>query len=257
MRAQELFSDLKFKLSSLINNEHFLIKVTSRLGFLAITAAIIMIVAPTSADETTPSATLTPTPSIESITAVADSSTPTPLVTFSSVDTTTIGESLTVLSIKETTTPLSVQPKFVIKTPGSLTIDPRATTKFLPSFSISGSEYVLVCINGDRVNLDISDKKVNSDATGNDHIIVGDMTPTLLISGRTSEISTLLNSVNGLLVYSTSGGVADRSVSIELVAMSYPGVKRSFCDSAKSGSTINFRPMGLDMGTVKSGITLK
>ena len=257
MRLQELMAELKFKLMSLINNDRVFIKLASRLGFLAVTAAIIMIVAPTSADETTPSAESTPIPSIDSNTAVVDISTPTPYAPVVSVDTSTIGESLIALSVKETTTPLVVQPKFVIKTPGSLTVDPRATTKFIPTFSISGSEFVLVCINGDRVNLDVSNKKVNSDATENGHIIVGDLTSTLLISGRTSEISSLLNAANGLLVYSTSGGVAERSISIELVAMTNPGVKRSFCDSAKSGSTINFRSMGLDMGTVKSGITLK
>lgn len=257
MRLEELSFQLRSKVLSLINNDQVLVKLFSRLGFLALAAAIIMIVAPTSADETTPSAEPTPVPSIDSSTAVVDTSTPTPYATFVSVDTSTIGESLTALSVKETTTPLAVQPKFVIKTPGSLTVDPRATTKFIPTFSISGSEFVLVCINGDRVNLDVSNKKVNSDATENGHIIVGDMTPTLLLSGKTSEISSLLNSINGLLVYSTSGGVAERSISIELVAMTNPGVKRSFCDSAKSVSTINFRSMGLDMGTVKSGITLK
>lgn len=257
MRLDELSAELKFKFLSLINNDRFFVKMISRLGFLVVTAAIIISVAPTSADETSPSAEPVPVPSIESSTVVIETTTPTPYTTFVSVDTSTIGESLTALSIKETTTPLAVQPKFVIKTPGSLTVDPRATTKFLPTFSISGSEFLLVCINGDRVNLDVSIKKLISDGTENGQIIVGDMTPTLLLSGKTTEISSLLNSANGLLVYSTSGGVAERSISIELVAMSHPGVKRSFCDAAKSVSTINFRSMGLDMGTVKSGITLK
>jgi hypothetical protein len=257
MLLAEIRYRIKDRFFSLLNDDRKFVKLISRLGFLSLFAAIIVVVAPTSAEETTAQPEQAPVEIVETITAVVDTSTPTPYASPISVDTSTIGESLTALSVKETTTPLSVQPKFVIKTPSSLTIDPRATTKFIPTFSISGSEYVLVCINGDRVNLDISNKKVNSDGTENGHIIVGDMTSTLLISGKTSEVSSLINSVNGLLVYSTSGGVAERSISIELVAMTNPGVKRSFCESAKSISTINFRSMGLDMGTVKSGITLK
>lgn len=257
MLLTEIRYRIKDRLFSLLNDDRKFVKLISRLSFLGLFAAIIVVVAPTSAEETTAQPEQVPVEIVETITAVVDTSTPTPYATFVSVDTSTIGESLTALSIKETTTPLAVQPKFVIKSPSSLTVDPRATTKFLPTFSISGSEYVLVCINGDRVNLDVSNKKVNSDGTESGHIIVGDMTSTLLISGKTSEISSLLNSLNGLLVYSTSGGVAERSISIELVAMTNPGVKRSFCESAKSISTINFRSMGLDMGTVKSGITLK
>lgn len=257
MLLAEIRYRIKDRFFSLLNDDRKFVKLISRLSFLGLFAAIIVVVAPTSAEETTAQPEQAPVEIVETITAVVDTSTPTPYASPILVDTSTIGESLTALSVKETTTPLSVQPKFVIKTPSSLTIDPRATTKFIPTFSISGSEYVLVCINGDRVNLDISNKKVNSDGTENGHIIVGDMTSTLLISGKTSEVSSLLNSLNGLLVYSTSGGVAERSISIELVAMSNPGVKRSFCESAKSISTINFRSMGLDMGTVKSGITLK
>ena len=56
MRLEELSYQLRSKLLSLINNDQVLVKIFSRLGFLALAAAIIMIVAPTSADETTPSA---------------------------------------------------------------------------------------------------------------------------------------------------------------------------------------------------------
>ena len=83
------------------------------------------------------------------------------------------------------------------------------------------------------------------------------MTSALFISGKTSDVLNLINSENGLFAYTTSGGLADRSVSIELVAMTNPGVKRTFCDSAKSAAALTFRSMGLGMDTIKSGITLK
>ena len=83
------------------------------------------------------------------------------------------------------------------------------------------------------------------------------MTSALFISGKTADVLNLINSQQGLFAYTSSGGIAGRSISIELVAMSNPGVKRTFCESAKSAATLTFRSMGLDMGTVKNGITLK
>jgi hypothetical protein len=188
---------------------------------------------------------------------VVDTSTATPLPLPIIVDTSTIAETLTVLSVKDTTTPLAVQPKFFINVPAILTVDPRATAKFVPQINFFGSEYVLACVTGSGVNLDISGKKATSDSAENGHIIVGDMTSALFISGKTADILSLINSQQGLFAYTASGGIAGRSISIELVAMSNPGVKRTFCESAKSAATLTFRSMGLDMGTVKNGITLK
>ena len=257
MSLNEIGFQIKDRVIALLNDERTFVKLFSRIGFLGIFAAIIVIVAPTSAEETTPTPDPTPTEIVETTTAIVDTSTPTPYASPVSVDTSTIGESLTVISIKDTTTPLSVQPKFSIKVPTTLTIDPRATTKFIPTIYFSGSDYVLACIAGNNVNLDISGKHLNSDANQSGHIIVGDLTSTLFVSGKTGDVLNLINSENGLFAYSSSGGLADRSVSIELVAMTNPGVKRTFCDAAKTSAAISFKSMGLELGTVKSGITLK
>jgi hypothetical protein len=257
MSPAEFGFRIKDRVLSLINNERSLVKLFSRLGFLGIFAAIIVIVAPTSADENTPQAEPTPTEIVDTTTAVVDTSTPTPYASPISVDTSTIAETLTVLSIKETSTPLSVQPKFSIKVPATLTVDPRATTKFLPTINFSGSEFVLACITGNNVNVDIAGKRLVSDLAASGHIIVGDMTSALFVSGKTADVLNLINSENGLFAYTSSGGITDRSISIELVAMTNPAVKRTFCDLAKSSATLTFRSMGLELGTVKSGITLK
>jgi hypothetical protein len=258
MSLAEIGYRIKERFLSLVNDDRKIVKLISRLGFLGLFAVIIIVVAPTSAEETSAQPEPTPVEVIDSSTAVAvDTSTPTPYASPVLVDTSTIAEMLTVISIKETTTPLSVQPKFTIKVPATLTVDPRATTKFVPQIYFSGSEYVLACVTGSGVNLDIAGKRTTSDGTENGHIIVGDMTSALFVSGKTAEVLNLINSANGLFAYTPSGGIADRSVSIELVAMTHPGVKRSFCDSAKSSATLTFRSMGLGMDTTKSGITLK
>ena len=257
MSLAEIGYRIKDRFISLLNDDRKVVKLFSRLGFLGIFAAIIVVVAPTSAEETTAQTEQAPIEIVETITAVVDTSTPTPYASPISVDTSTIAETLTVLSVKETTTPLSVQPKFTIKVPTTLTVDPRANTKFLPQINFAGSEYVLACLNGNGVNLDIAGKRTVSDVVENGHIIVGDMTSALFVSGKTADVLNLVNSQQGLFAYTSNGGIAEKSISIELVAMNHPGVKRTFCDSAKSAATLNFRSMGLEMGTVKSGITLK
>jgi hypothetical protein len=256
------FRDLRYRITdrviALFNDDRKLVKLFSRFGFLAIFAGVIMVVAPTSATESSPDQSQEVVESSETQTATVDSTTitaeesPAP----APVDTSTIAETLTVISIKDTTTALAAQPKFTIKAPAILTIDPRARTKYLPQLSISGSEYLLACITGANVNLDISGKRLSSDGVANGQIIVGDLTSALFVSGKTADVVNLINSGGGLLAYSTGAGLADRSIFIELVAMSNPGVKRTFCDFAKSSTTVTFRSMGLEMTTNKSGIDL-
>jgi len=257
------FRDLRYRITdrvvALINDDRKTVKLISRLGFLAFFAGLVMVVAPTSATENSLEPTPTEVAPTDSVTVSIDSVTitPEPSALPLPVDTSTIGETLTAISVKGTITALSTQPKFLIKIPPILTIDPRATTKYLPQITFSGSEYVLACINGSNVNFDISSKKIASDGITNGKIVVGDLTSTLLVSGKNIEVVDLLNSEGGLLAFSTAGGLADRSIQIELVAMNHPGVKRSFCDFAKSSATITFRSMGLEISTSKSEINLK
>ena len=254
--------DLRYRVTdrivALFNDDRQFVKLFSRLGFLALLAGIIAVVAPTSATENSPDQAPTEIAPTDTQTATVDTSTATPEPTASPapVDTATVGETLTVISIKETVTALANQPKFIIRAPTTLTIDPRAMTKYLPQLSISGSEYALACITGSNVNLDISAKGSASDAVENGIIVVGDLTSTLFVSGKNADVVNLINSNGGLLAFSRAGGLANRSITIEMVAMSKPGVKRAFCDFAKSSATLSFQSMGLEMNTNKSGIDL-
>jgi hypothetical protein len=246
------------RIVALFNDDRQFVKLFSRLGFLALLAGIIAVVAPTSATENSPDQAQTEIAPTDTQTATVDTSTATPEPSASPapVDSSTVGETLTAISTKETITALASQPKFVIRAPATLTIDPRAMTKYLPQLSISGSEYVLACITGSNVNLDISTKGSASDAVENGIIVVGDLTSTLFVSGKNADVVNLVNSNGGLLAFSRAGGLANRSITIEMVAMSEPGVKRAFCDFAKSSATLSFQSMGLEMNTNKSGIDL-
>ena len=257
MSLTDLGYRLRDKVASLLNDERRFIKLISRLGFLGLVSAIILSVAPTSADENTPEVEQTPVEIIDTATAIVETITETVVVMPIDTQTTNIAETLTSLSVQETATPIAIQPKFSIKIPSSLTVDPRANSKFVPALAISGSEYVLVCISGNGLNIDVLAKRVNSDSADDGVVVVGDMTNSLFISGATDVVGSILNSSNGLMLYSNTGGVANRSVRIDLVAMNKPGVKRSYCEAARTSVTVNLLSMGLEMGTVKNGITLK
>ena len=246
------------RIVAMFNDDRQFVKLFSRLGFLALLAGIIAVVAPTSATENSPDQAQSEIAPADTQTATVDTSTATPEPSASPapVDTSTVGETLTAISTKETITALASQPKFVIRAPATLTIDPRAMTKYLPQLSISGSEYVLACITASNVNLDISTKVSASDAVENGIIVVGDLTSTLFVSGKNADVVNLINSNGGLLAFSRAGGLANRSITIEMVAMSKPGVKRAFCDFAKSSATLSFQSMGLEISTNKSGIDL-
>jgi hypothetical protein len=172
MSLADLGYRLRDKIISLFNDDRKFVKLISRLGFLGLVAAIILIVAPTSADQNTPQAETVPAGIVETTTAIVETITQT--VDVIPVDTQSINmaETLTSLSVQETATPIATQPKFSIKIPSSLTVDPRANSKFVPSITISGSEYVLVCISGNGLNIDVSDKRVNSDNAGDGVVVV-------------------------------------------------------------------------------------
>ena len=98
MSPSEITFHIKERIVSLMNDERKIVKLFSRLGFLGLFAAIIIVVAPTSAEENSPTPDPTPTQIIDTTTAIVDTSTPTPYATPISIDTSTIAETLTAIS---------------------------------------------------------------------------------------------------------------------------------------------------------------
>jgi hypothetical protein len=271
----------------LFYGERTSVRLLSRLVLLTFIAALVATVSPTVANvlnqddpgpvstyvEPTPepSTEATPEPSAEPTTEAPTqdaspeetpeptpepTSEPTPeySVEPASSDTTTVAPEV------EADAPLDPQPKYTLKVPNTLAIDPRANSYFVPSIYISGSKYTLVCINGNGINFDLANKRISDDASDTRTVMVmGDGGPTLRIAGRTAEVLSVINSGNGLFAFTNSGGLRDRSASISVVATKKVTIDSAFCGEASSANSkvFTFRALGLQVDTRKGSGRLK
>ena len=261
----------------LFYGERTSVRLLSRLVLLTFVAGLIATVAPSVAEvltqddpgpvstyvEPTPEASTEATPSESpspdsstTETATAQSPEPTPEYSVAPAS----SDSATVEPKIEADAPLSPQPKYTLKVPSTLAIDPRANSYFVPSIYISGSKYTLVCINGSGINFDLANKRISDDASDTRTVMVlGDGGPALRIAGRTAEVLSVINSGNGLFAYSNSGGLRDRSASISVVATNKATIDSAFCGDASSANSkvFTFRALGLQVDTKKGSGRLK
>lgn len=263
----------------LFYGERTSVRLLSRLVLLTFIAALVATVSPTVANvlnqddpgpvstyvEPTPEPSVEPTPepSVEPTTEAptpdaSSDETPEPTPEYSvepaSSDTTTVAPEV------EADAPLDPQPKYTLKVPNTLAIDPRANSYFVPSIYISGSKYTLVCINGNGINFDLANKRISDDASDTRTVMVlGDGGPTLRIAGRTAEVLSVINSGNGLFAFTNSGGLRDRSASISVVATNKATIDSAFCGAASSANSkvFTFRALGLQVDTRKGSGRLK
>jgi hypothetical protein len=278
MSFDEFLYRLKERIRAPFNSEKRIIRLISRLTALGIFAAVISTLAPTLADELagspeimeptaqptvdpsisaspseSPSASPTPSPSEEPVITrppIASSS-PTPLAEPS--------DSATVVEIPPA--PLEVQPKYTLRIPQSVAVDPRATSYLLPHIYAStgdSSQYTMVCIYGQNgLNFDTRNKFSAQNSDSGSDLISGDRSGFLLISASTARVVNLINSWAGLQVYSAQGGIAGKALTFQFVAVTKPVIEPSFCSSARSAATTVIRPLGLQQSTVKGSGTLK
>lgn len=156
--------------------------------------------------------------------------------------------------------PLANQPKYILRFPASLSVDPRAKTFFLPQVLASPSAPVpstLVCITGRGVALDLKEKLKAEVIEEGEIQLSGDRSGQILLAGNSTEIISAVNSQGGLLVYSNSTGVANKSVIFQFVALSKSILDPAFCAAARTTAIVNLRALGLEQSTVKGSGKLK
>ena len=261
----------------LFYGERTSVRLLSRLVLLIFVAALVATVTPTVANvltqddpgpvstyvEPTPEPSVEPTPSESPTpeastteTETAQSPEPTPEYSVAPVD----SETQTVAPEIEADAPLSPQPKYTLKIPNTLAIDPRANSYFIPSIYISGSKFSLVCINGNGVSFDLANKRISDDASDTSTVMVlGDGGSNLRIAGRTAEVLSVINSGNGLFAFTNIGGLRDRSASISVIATNKATIDSAFCGDASSANSKSFafRALGLQVDTKKGSGRLK
>ncbi len=266
----------------LFYGERTSVRIFSRLVLLTFVAGFIATVAPTVADVLTQedpgpvSTYVEPTPEPAAETSTAETSTaeaPTPAASTSETTTSASPEpapeysvaqadsdTATVEPIIEADAPLNPQPKYTLKIPQTFAIDPRANSYFLPAIYLAGSKFSLVCINGNGINFDLSNKRISDDSSDTSTVMVlGDGSSNLRIAGRSEEVLSVINSGGGLFAYTNSGGLRDRIGSISVIATNEATIDSEFCGAATSGNsrTFIFRGLGLQVDIKKGSGRLK
>ena len=275
MSFEEFIERLKARISAFFNSENKFVRLAARLGSLVLFAVVVSTIAPTIADElntsppevvqpaepapaptpttteveATPTPSASPTPEAEITRPAIASTSPTPLAES--------GETVTVKD--EPPAPLEIQPKYVLRIPNSVAVDPRARSYYLPHIyaAADGAQFTMACISGAGITFDTRNKQSSQNSDEGKDLVMGDQSGLLLISSTTARVVNLINSYTGLLVSSANGGLANKALTMRFVAVTAPVVDPTFCSAAKSSAATAFRPLGLEQSTVKGGGKLK
>jgi hypothetical protein len=275
MSFEEFIERLKARISDFFNSENKFVRLAARLGSLALFAVVVSTIAPTIADElssspevvqqpaqpapaptpspteveATPTPSASPTPEAQITRPAIASTSPTPLAES--------GESVTVKD--EPPAPLEIQPKYVLRIPNSVAVDPRAHSYYLPHIfaAADGAQFTMACISGAGITFDSRNKQSSQNSDEGKDLVMGDQSGLLLISSTTARVVNLINSYTGLLVSSANGGLANKALTMRFLAVTAPVVDPTFCSAAKSSAATAFRPLGLEQSTVKGGGKLK
>ena len=153
--------------------------------------------------------------------------------------------------------PLAKQPRYVIHLPASIAVDPRAQMGTFPMISASGSEFSLLCLSGNNLRFDILNKRIADAAVSDSLLLGGDLSGNLRISGKSSDVISLFNTLGGAVAYSTNSGIAGKSATLAMVAMNAPGLDPQFCSSATNLASLSFRALDLGISRGVGAVKLK
>jgi hypothetical protein len=283
MSVAEFFDRLRARLNELFQSEKRSTRLFSRLVAVVCAGLIFATIAPTIADELTgePAASQSPAPQevvVESPTAspepevsaspspsVSDSPSPEATVTRPVIPTgspTPLEESTDseTAEIEIEPAPLEIQPRYNLRMPATVAIDPRAKSYLMPHIVAQPEDSTvptLACISGSALAFDIMQKQSSQTFLEGPDYITGDRSSFILVAGTAARVINLINSYSGLVAYSDSTGIAGRPITIRLVALNKVALDPTFCSAARSSGTTLLRPLELSQSTVKGGGTLK
>ena len=240
-------------------------KFITRVAFLAFAALFISTIIPTMAQNTEDvpaqqDVQQLPLPPQESTTAATsgDSTTagslpsPSPDPTLGALPD-SLADSTTAIPAK----PLANQPRYKLRIPTSLNLDPRAAMGTVPAIAASGSEFSLICVSGNNIRFDVATRRVPDSAANDSLLLGGDLSSLLRISGKTGDAVALLNSLGGLTAYSTQSALAGKSLTISFVAMGAPDISPEFCSASNNDASLTFRALGLEVTKGVGAVKLK
>jgi hypothetical protein len=146
--------------------------------------------------------------------------------------------------------------------PSEVNVDPRARSVFLPDIYVSNTGNLLICASSNLGSFDANVSNLSNLPTldGKSSLeISGANSPYLRISSLGSQAVSIINSGNGLRVFSPSRALAGSNIQLSFIALSEVSTNPKLCGdgSASNTRTISLRGLGIDLNITKSGITLK
>jgi hypothetical protein len=143
--------------------------------------------------------------------------------------------------------------------PSEVKIDPRARSVYIPKMHVANGGNLLICASSTLGSFDANIPNISSGEKESSLEISGAYTPYLRISGVGSQAAGIINSGNGLRVFSASNGLAGSYIQLRFVALSKVSDNPKLCSdgSPSNTRTIHLRALGLDLNITKGGITLK
>jgi len=143
--------------------------------------------------------------------------------------------------------------------PSEVNVDPRARSVYLPRIYVASGGNLLVCASSNLASFDANTPNISSGQPKSSLEISGANSPYLRISGIGLQAAGIINSGNGLRVFSPNRALAGSYIQLRFVALSEVSANPKLCGdgSASNTRTIYLRALGIDLNIIKGGVTLK
>jgi hypothetical protein len=140
-----------------------------------------------------------------------------------------------------------------------VSVDPRAQVVRMPAISISGPEYLLLCIQSQTSVFDLLAKGVPNDVVATNLYLDGDLTSTVTLAGPTTLVNSVFNSEGGAKISSLGGFLSNKVVEISFVATDSLALNSSLCTAVVPGNkrVILLSPLSLGMDLKKGEVRLE
>jgi hypothetical protein len=147
----------------------------------------------------------------------------------------------------------------VIQVPNEVSVDPRAQIVRIPRISVTGPEYLLVCINTVNTVVDILTIGAPDNVNATNLFISGDLTSTVTLSAPTTLVNTVFNASGGAKISALGRALAGQQVLVGFLAVDKQAEDASLCPKILSENrrVISIKAIGLGIGMKKGEVTLK
>lgn len=147
----------------------------------------------------------------------------------------------------------------VIQVPNEISVDPRAQIVRIPKITVSGPEYLLVCINTVNTVVDVLTIGAPDNVNATNLYISGDLSSTVTISAPTTLVNTVFNASGGAKVSALGRSLAGQQIQIGFLATDKQAENSSLCPKifAENRRVISINAVGVGIGMKKGEVTLK